>query len=89
MFDHFDADKNGQLSAEELATLLRQCFPTRAEDAAALAAEFTAVTLTPTLTLTLTVALALTLALTLTRPTPTALAVLTSTSSSSTTTRWY
>ena len=42
MFDHFDADKNGQLSAEELATLLRQCFPTRAEDAAALAAEFAA-----------------------------------------------
>ena len=70
MFDHFDADKNGQLSADELAALLRQvsrpscntvpcsekdpnpnpnpnsnpnqCFPTRAADAAALAAEFAA-----------------------------------------------
>ena len=42
MFDHFDDDGDGQLSAAKLAALLRQCFPTRADDAAALATEFIA-----------------------------------------------
>lgn len=40
IFDRFDVDKDGVLSREELATCIRQCFPSRPDDAASLVADF-------------------------------------------------
>jgi Ca2+-binding EF-hand superfamily protein len=40
LFDRFDSGKTGALSAEDLATCIRQCFPSRPDDAASLVAEF-------------------------------------------------
>ncbi|KAJ1630555.1 hypothetical protein T492DRAFT_906701 [Pavlovales sp. CCMP2436] len=40
IFDRFDLDKDGALSRDELATCIRQCFPSRPDDAASLVADF-------------------------------------------------
>ena len=41
LFDRFDTDSDGSLDEKELATLLQQCFPSRAKNVKRLMQEFT------------------------------------------------